>query len=44
MYRSVTESARGRSGRRRAIYRIEGVLIGIAVFIGIFFAMGLLRL
>ena len=40
MYRSVTESRQGREGRRRALYRIEGVLIGIAVFLGVFYALG----
>ena len=40
MYRSVVESGQGREGRRRNLYRIEGVLIGIAIFVGVFVALG----
>ena len=40
MYRSVIESGQGRDGRRRTLYRIEGVLIGIAIFVGVFYALG----
>lgn len=40
MYRSVTESRLPREGRRRVLYRVEGVLIGIAIFLGVFYALG----
>ena len=40
MYRSVTESRSLREGRRRALYRMEGVLIGVAIFLGVFYALG----
>ncbi len=40
MYRSVTESKLPRDGRRRALNRVEGVLIGVAIFLGVFYALG----
>ncbi len=39
MYRSVTPSKRT-SGSRRALYRVEGVLIGIALFLAVFYLLG----
>ncbi len=39
MYRSVTFSKRT-SGLRKALYRVEGVLIGIALFLAVFFLLG----
>ena len=39
MYRSVTESRMPREGRRRALYRVEGILIGVAIFLGVFYAL-----
>ena len=40
MYRSVTESKSPREGRYRALNRMEGVLIGAAIFLGVFFIFG----
>ena len=40
MYRSVTESKSPREGRRRAIHRLEGVAIGLAIFLGMVYALG----
>jgi len=40
MYRSVTESRLPRDGRRRALYFMEGVFIGVAIFLGVFYALG----
>ncbi len=39
VYRSVTSSKRT-SGSRKALYRVEGVLIGIAVFLAVFYLLG----
>ena len=39
VYRSVTPSKRT-SGSRRALYRVEGVLIGIALFLAVFYLLG----
>ncbi len=39
MYRSVTPS-KNTSGSRKALYRVEGVLIGIAVFLAVFYLLG----
>ena len=42
MYRSVQES-QGQTGKgRRALYWLEGVIVGVVVFIGITFLFGLL--
>ncbi len=40
MYRSVTESKSPREGRYRALNRMEAVLIGAAIFLGVFFIFG----
>lgn len=40
MYRSVIESRQSAGERRRLLYRVEGVLIGIAIFVGVFYALG----
>jgi len=40
MYRSVTESQQGQTKKRKHIYWLEGVGIGVAVFLVIFFALG----
>ena len=42
MYRSVQESQAQTGKGRRALYWVEGVIVGIAVFIGIAFLFGLL--
>jgi len=39
MYRSVTQSRPTRS-RRRLLYRVEGVAVGIAVFLAVFYVLG----
>ncbi len=39
MYRSVTPSKRN-SGSRKALYRVEGLLIGIALFLAVFYLFG----
>ena len=44
MYRSVTESRPAREGKRWILYRVEGVLIAAAIFLGIFYALGWLSL
>ncbi len=44
MYRSVTESKLPREGKRRAFYRLEGILIGVAIFVGVFYMLGWLNL
>ena len=40
MYRSVTESRLPGNRRRKALHRMEGVLIGIAIFVAIFMTLG----
>ena len=40
MYRSVTESQQGQTKKRKHIHWLEGVGIGVAVFLLIFFALG----
>ncbi len=40
MYRSVTESKQPREGKRRVLYRVEGVLVGVAIFAGVVYALG----
>ena len=40
MFRSVTESKQPREGKRRVLYRVEGILIGVAIFLGVFYALG----
>ncbi len=40
MYRSVTESQQGQTKKRKHIHWLEGVGIGLAVFLVIFFALG----
>lgn len=44
MFRSVTESKSPREGRRRTLNRMEGILIGLAIFLAVFYAIGWLRL
>ena len=39
VYRSVTPSKRD-SGSRKALYRVEGLLIGIALFLAVFYLFG----
>ncbi len=39
MYRSVTPSKRN-SWSRKALYRVEGLLIGIALFWAVFYLFG----
>lgn len=39
MYRSVTESKHTRGGRK-AVYRVEGVVIALAIFLGFVYALG----
>ncbi len=39
MYRSVTESRR-QGGKRRAIYWLEGIGVGLAVFLLVFLVIG----
>jgi hypothetical protein len=43
MYRSVTES-RHTAGRRKTVYRIEGIVIALAIFLMFVYALGWLRL
>ena len=43
MYRSVTESKQPRDEKRRALYRVEGIMVGIVIFLGVFYAIGWLR-
>jgi len=40
MYRSVIESKPPNNTGRRTLYRVEGVLVGLAVFLGVFYALG----
>ncbi len=40
MYRSVTESQQGQTKKRKHIHWLEGVGIGVVVFLLIFFALG----
>ncbi|MFQ5774877.1 MAG: hypothetical protein ACE5GS_10190 [Kiloniellaceae bacterium] len=44
MYRSVTQSKLPRDERRKTLYRLEGVLVGLAVFLAVFYAIGWLKL
>ena len=39
VYRSVTPSKRN-SGSRKALYRVEGVVVGIALFLAVFYLLG----
>ena len=39
VYRSATSSKRT-SGSRKALYRVEGVLVGIALFLAVFYLLG----
>ncbi len=39
VYRSVSPSKRT-SGARKALYRVEGVLIAIALFLAVFYLLG----
>ncbi len=39
VYRSVTPSKRN-SGSRKVLYRAEGVLVGIALFLAVFYLLG----
>ncbi len=39
MYRSVTPSKRN-SRSHKALYRVEGLLIGIALFLAVFYLFG----
>lgn len=40
MYRSVTQSEESRGAKRRAVYWLEGVGVGIAVFLVVFLVLG----
>lgn len=40
MYRSVTESRQAQIKKRKHIHWIEGIGVGLAVFLVIFFALG----
>jgi len=39
VYRSVTPSKRN-SRSRKALYRVEGVVVGIALFLAVFYLLG----
>ena len=40
MYRSVTESKSPREGRRRAVHRLEGIAVGLAIVLAMIYALG----
>ena len=40
MYRSVTESKQFSSRRQKALYRVEGALVALAIFLGLFYLLG----
>ena len=40
MYRSVTESKSPRDGRRRAIHRLEGAAVALAIIVGMVYLLG----
>ncbi len=40
MYRSVTESQQGQTKKRKHIHWLEGIGIGLAVFLVLFFTFG----
>ncbi len=40
MYRSVTESQQGRNKKRKHLHWLEGIGIGLAVFLVLFFTFG----
>jgi hypothetical protein len=40
MYRSVTESQQGQTKKRKHVHWLEGVAIGIVVFLVVFVAFG----
>ena len=43
MYRSVKESNQAGDEGRKTLYRAEGVLVGLAVFVGLFYLLGWFR-
>lgn len=44
MYRSVKESNQSGDEGRRMLYRVEGILVGLVVFIGLFYLLGWFRI
>lgn len=40
MYRSVRESNQSGDDGRKALYRAEGILVGVVVFVGLFYLLG----
>ncbi|MFQ6018891.1 MAG: hypothetical protein ACE5KF_11950 [Kiloniellaceae bacterium] len=44
MYRSVTPSRQEHSKARKTLFWAEGVLVGVVVFLGMFYVLGWLTL
>ena len=44
MYRSVKESNQSGDEGRQMLYRVEGILVGLMVFVGLFYLLGWVRI
>ncbi len=44
MYRSVKESNQSGDEGRKTLYRVEGILVGLAVFVGLFYLLGWVKI
>ncbi len=44
MYRSVKESNQSGDDSRKVLYRVEGILVGLVVFVGLFYLLGWVKL
>jgi hypothetical protein len=44
MYRSVRESNQSGDAGRDRLYRVEGILVGLVVFVGLFYLLGWVKI
>ena len=44
MYRSVRESNQSGDEGRKMLYRAEGIIVGLVVFIGLFYLLGWVKI
>jgi hypothetical protein len=44
MYRSVRESNQSGDEGRNRLYRVEGILVGLVVFVGLFYLLGWVKI
>jgi len=44
MYRSVRESNQSGDESRKMLYRVEGILVGLVVFVGLFYLLGWVKI